>query len=79
MWGCGLRPHPHIYPSLLLAGGFFSALIGIFNFLLKTHGLGFHEIPTHYQTRPRHAELLRQITYHHERIQNMLGNIPIFV
>jgi hypothetical protein len=26
MWGCGLRPHPHIYPSLLLAGGFFSAL-----------------------------------------------------
>jgi len=27
MWGCGLRPHPHIYYSLLLAGGFFSPLI----------------------------------------------------
>jgi len=27
MWGCGLRPHPHIYPSLRLAGGLFSALI----------------------------------------------------
>jgi hypothetical protein len=27
MWGCGLRPHPHIYPSVLLAGGFFSALM----------------------------------------------------
>ena len=26
MWGCGLSPHPHIYPSILLAGGFFSAL-----------------------------------------------------
>jgi hypothetical protein len=52
---------------------------GFFTFLLKTHGLGFHEIPTHYQIRPRHTELLRQITYHHERIQNMLGNIPIFV
>jgi hypothetical protein len=27
MWGCGRSPHPHIYPSLLLAGGFFRALI----------------------------------------------------
>jgi len=27
MWGCGLRPHPHIYPSLLLADSFFSALL----------------------------------------------------
>ena len=27
MWGCGRSPHPHIYPSLLLEGGFFSALI----------------------------------------------------
>ena len=27
MWGCGLIPHPHIYPSLLLAGGFFSEFI----------------------------------------------------
>jgi len=27
MWGCGRSPHPHIYPSLLLAGVFFSALI----------------------------------------------------
>jgi hypothetical protein len=26
-WGCGLRPHPHLYPSLLLVHGFFSALI----------------------------------------------------
>jgi hypothetical protein len=26
-WGCGRRPHPHLYPSLLLAGGFFSVLI----------------------------------------------------
>jgi hypothetical protein len=26
MWGCGLRPHPHMYLSLLLAGGYFSAL-----------------------------------------------------
>ena len=27
MWGCGLRPRPHIYPSPLLEGSFFSALI----------------------------------------------------
>jgi len=27
MGGCGLRPHPHIYPSPLLEGSFFSALI----------------------------------------------------
>jgi hypothetical protein len=26
MRGCGLRPHPLIYPFLLLAGDFFSAL-----------------------------------------------------
>jgi len=25
MWGCGLRPHPHIYPFLLLEGRLFSA------------------------------------------------------
>jgi hypothetical protein len=29
MWGCRLRLHPHIYLSLLLTGGFFSALIYI--------------------------------------------------
>ena len=27
MWGCGLRPHPHISPSPLLEGSFFNALI----------------------------------------------------
>jgi len=27
MWGCGLRPYPHIYPSPLREGDFFSALI----------------------------------------------------
>ena len=27
MWGCGRSPHPHIYPSPLLDGCFFSALI----------------------------------------------------
>jgi hypothetical protein len=27
MWVCGLHPHTHIYPSLLLAGDFFSALV----------------------------------------------------
>ena len=26
MWGCGVRPHPHIYQSLVLAAVFFSAL-----------------------------------------------------
>jgi len=26
MWGCGRSPHPHIYPSPLLEGSFFSAL-----------------------------------------------------
>ena len=26
MWGCGRSPHPHIYPSLILEGIFFSAL-----------------------------------------------------
>jgi|GEM_PF-5778987 len=29
MWGCGLRPHPHIFHSLLLEGNFFSALINL--------------------------------------------------
>ena len=27
MWACGRSPHTHIYPSYLLAGGFFTALI----------------------------------------------------
>jgi hypothetical protein len=27
MWGFGLRPNPHIYPSLRLEGSFFSVLI----------------------------------------------------
>jgi len=27
MWGCGRIPHPHIYPSPLLEGSSFSALI----------------------------------------------------
>ncbi len=41
MWGCELHPHPHIYPSLLLAGGFFSALISrsIFLYNLETKEL----------------------------------------
>jgi len=26
MWGCGRSPHPHIYPSPLLEGSFFSVL-----------------------------------------------------
>jgi len=29
MWGRGLRPRPHIYPSPLLEGSFFSALNNI--------------------------------------------------
>ena len=28
---CGCSPHPHGYPSLLLAGGFFSALMNVMN------------------------------------------------
>ncbi len=33
MWGCGLRPHSHIYPSLLIEGSFFSALIRLLKFI----------------------------------------------
>lgn len=29
MWGCGLRPHPHIDHSLLFEGNFFCALINL--------------------------------------------------
>jgi hypothetical protein len=29
MWGWGQSPHLHTYPSLLLAGGFFNALISL--------------------------------------------------
>jgi len=41
MWGCELRPYHNIYPSLLLAGGFFSALISrrIFLYNLETKEL----------------------------------------
>jgi len=35
MWGCGLRPHPHIYPSPLLKGVFFSALINLKKWLVS--------------------------------------------
>jgi hypothetical protein len=38
MWGCGRSPHPHIFPSLLLAGVFFSALINLNCEELKKRG-----------------------------------------
>jgi len=33
MWGCGRSPQPHIYPSPLLEGSFFSALMHRINLI----------------------------------------------
>jgi hypothetical protein len=42
MWGCGDSPHPHIYPSLLFAGSYFSALNNDIPYYQINNRQGFH-------------------------------------